>query len=92
MREERSWKVQYEFLKLNDGAELNVKRPLLHPPYSNMCHPCVVNILGELEQFEVDLAKSKASEEEMKFKYREADIKLNTLQDYFKNMENDLHR
>ena len=57
-----------------------------------MCHPCVVNILGELEQFEVDLAKSKASEEEMKFKYREADIKLNTLQDYFKNMENDLHR
>ena len=92
MREERSWKVQYEFLKLNDGAELNVKRPLLHPPILTCANACVVNILGELEQFEVDLAKSKASEEEMKFKYREADIKLNTLQDYFKNMENDLHR
>lgn len=92
MREERSWKVQYEFLKLNDGAELNVKRPLLHPPILTCANACVVNILGELEQFEVDLAKSKASEEEMKFKYREADIKLNTLQDYFKNMESDLHR
>ena len=92
MREERSWKVQYEFLKLNDGAELNVKRPLLHPPILTCADACVVNILGELEQFEVDLAKSKASEEEMKFKYREADIKLNTLQDYFKNMESDLHR
>lgn len=92
MREERSWKVQSEFLKLNDGAELNVKRPLLHPLILTCANACVVNILGELEQFEVDLAKSKASEEEMKFKYREADIKLNTLQDYFKNMENDLHR
>jgi hypothetical protein len=48
--------------------------------------------LGEVEQLEIDLAKSKASEEEIRFKYREADIKLNALQDYFKNMESDLHR
>ena len=47
---------------------------------------------GEVEQLEIDLAKSKASEEEIRFKYREADIKLNALQDYFKNMESDLHR
>ena len=49
-------------------------------------------LIGKVEQLEIDLAKSKASEEEMRFKYREADIKLNALQDYFKNMESDLHR
>lgn len=49
-------------------------------------------LVGKVEQLEIDLAKSKASEEEIRFKYREADIKLNALQDYFKNMESDLHR
>lgn len=52
--------------------------------------PCI--FAGKVEQLEIDLAKSKASEEEIRFKYREADIKLNALQDYFKNMESDLHR
>ncbi|XP_046848909.1 transport and Golgi organization protein 1 homolog isoform X2 [Xenia sp. Carnegie-2017] len=47
---------------------------------------------GEVERLELELDKTKASEEEIRFKYRETDIKLNTLQDYFKNMEKDLHR
>ena len=51
-----------------------------------------IPFVGVVEQLEIDLAKSKASEEEIGFKYREAHIKLNALQDYFKNMESDLHR
>lgn len=58
--------------------------------FSEVCCNFWCSFLGEVKQLEIALARSKASEEEIKSKYREA--KINALEDHARSMKSDIER